>query len=222
MAQLRTKPLEQFYLPICATCGGIFSKDQLPLCLPCLHHLCSRCLDDIVTGNCGVCPFDDSAFTLKSVSLGVIVAFKGVEIRHYLLLLGKTARSSPEAVLLEKLLFNAIAYTRRVMNLTLVPCWTQLLFGRCKDSSHCGYDHQLTKFKQQLCKSYEASACTKALCFYKHGDTDVSFSGLETMSRWDSMGSEREMQKNRGKWVITVRKGVCRGRFYTVGRACWV
>jgi hypothetical protein len=82
--------------------------------------------------------------------LGVIVAFKGVEIRHYLLLLGKTARSGPESALLEKLLFNAIAYTRRVMNLTLVPCWTQLLFGRCKDSSHCGYDHQLTKFKQQL------------------------------------------------------------------------
>lgn len=221
MDRSRTKPSEQFFLPICATCGAIFSKDQLPLSLPCRHHLCAGCLDEVTVGNSGICPFDDQTFTLKSVNLSVLVAFKAVEIRYYLELIGKKTRNSAELALLEKLLTNALGYTHRVMNLTLVPCWTQLLFGRCKDTVHCGYDHQLTKFKQQLCKGYHSATCPKSMCFFKHGETDVSFSGQETRSRWDSMSSEEEAA-DRGKWVITVRRGVCRGRFYTVGKAVWV
>jgi len=218
MDRTRTKPSEQFFLPICATCGAIFSKDQLPLSLPCRHHLCSGCLEEVVTGKSGICPFDDQAFTLKSVNLSVLVAFKAVEIRYYLELLGKKTRNSPDFAFLERLFTNALAYTHRVMNLTLVPCWTQLLFGRCKDPASCGYDHSLTKFKKQLCKGFNSASCPKALCFFKHGETDVSLSGMETRSRWDSVGSEED----RGKWVVSVRRGVCRGRFYTVGRAVWV
>ena len=212
---------ELLYQPICATCGAVFSPDQYPLCLPCSHHLCTQCLSDIVTNDSGTCPFDDSKFQLKDVTLNALVAFKGTEIRYYVGKIEKTIPGSLEYDECVKSLAGAMAYIGRVMNLSLVPCWSKLLFGRCSDLSTCRYDHELTRFKQQICRGY-GSKCTKTVCFYKHGEADTSMSALDTtLSRMDdSFESEVDLQPQR-KWVVRTRRSVCAGQYYTVGTASW-